>query len=202
MDAVRERGVVETVLFNFPAREVVATPAVLADHLSRVLSRHGVASRSSLRILAQRTSVDVSSAPSCFRFEPVRESERSDRWSCRTFQRLRAACSAVFQVSGEVVRGVSWVREFVDINAFWSLMRMLRNESNVFYKRGQYISWGNYRGHGVFTCCCRTAAPLSASARAAFEMFATTFLYITVRPNMYLMCGRELLLVFFRHHLA
>lgn len=77
MEAVRERGV-ET-LFNFFAREVVATPAVLADHLSRVLSRHGVASRSSLRILAQRVSVVVSPASSCFRLEPVRESARSNR---------------------------------------------------------------------------------------------------------------------------
>lgn len=139
MEAERERGV-ETELFNFFAREVVATPAVLADHLSRVLSRHGVASRSSLRILVQRASVVVSLTSSCFRLEPVRKSERSDRWSWRTFQRLRAACSAASHVSGEVVRVVSWVREFVDIKAFWSLMRMLRKESNVFYKKYQYIS--------------------------------------------------------------
>lgn len=131
-EAVRERGV-ETVLFSFAASEAVAMPAVLEDHLSSVLSRQGVASRSSLRILAQRASLLVSSVSSCFRLEPVRELERSDRRLYRVFQRPRAVFSAVFHVSEVVVEVSPFGRVFIDIKAFWSLMRILRKESKVFY---------------------------------------------------------------------
>jgi hypothetical protein len=46
------------------------------------------------------------------------------------FHNFNAAPSAAFHDSGSA--GVSG-REFVDIKAFWSLIRILRNESKVFY---------------------------------------------------------------------
>lgn len=54
------------------------------------------------------------------------------------------------------------MREFVDIKAFWSLMRMLRKESNVFLKKHQYSGLvvgarGVYlllSHSGTFICVC------------------------------------------------